>query len=225
MPRKIETIIRYVSVYNKIQANYAFAEVPKWSFAVFKKKTNLQSESQFRLAKAIARDKGLQQEINTYLSSKKIPKNIIKPITVKQYLPKTTRLPTITQAFTRFIKKTPKFTTIKGKAFTVKSTATRFKTDARRQLRNALKTAKRETQKYSGKQIKITIKSDIIPDRKLDKDFRELSERTYQTKVRVFKDDLEFDIDDLIDSIDEYIAKYEPEGSVVITVSVVNYTI
>ena len=224
MTRKIETIERYVSVYKKIQAIHRFSDIGKWSFTEFKSKTGLKTESQFRLAKAIGRHKDLQKEINTYLTSKKIPKIVIKPITVKQYIPKVIKLPSIIKPFERFTKKSLKFATIKGKRFTITTTATNFKRDSKRLVKELIQKAKRETQKYTGKQIKVNITGNIAPDKKQPKE-REVLSRSFQTKVRIDKTNLDYDINDLMDSIDSFIADYAPKGSITVEISIVNYNI
>lgn len=129
------------------------------------------------------------------------------------------------RSFKRFTKSTPKFTEIKGKRFEIKTTASRFKKDSEKLLQDVLKRAKRETQKYTAKQIKVNIKSDIIPNAKLDKDFREIADRSFQTKARVVKNDLDADMADLEGSIYGYIDGYAPKGSIVVSISIVNYII
>lgn len=222
--RKIETIERYVSVYNKIQANYSFSDIAKWSFTDFKTKTGLKSESQFRLARSIGRHKDLQQDINAYLASKRIPKAIIKPISIKQYIPKVVKAPVIPKPFERFAKKSIKFTTVKGKRFRITTTAVNFKRDSKRLLKEMIQKAKRETQKYTGKQIKVSIIGEIAPDKKQPKE-REVLTRSFQSKVRVDKNNLDYDLNDLMDSIDSFVADYAPKGSITIEISIVNYTI
>lgn len=222
--RKIETIERYVRVYNKIQANYSFSDMAQWTFAEFKSKTNMKTESQFRLARAIGRHKDLQKDINAYLGIKKIPKTIIKPITVKQYIPKVMRAPTVPKLFTRFTKKSIKFTTVKGKRFEITTTKTNFKRDSKRMLKDILASAKRETQTYTGKQIKVNITGNIAPDKKQPKE-REILTRSFQSKVRVDKNNLDADLSDLMDSIDNFIADYAPKGTITVSISIVNYNI
>ena len=129
------------------------------------------------------------------------------------------------RSFTRFTKSTPKFTEIKGKRFEIKTTPSRFNKDSKKLLQDVLKRAKKETQKYTAKQIKVNIKSDIIPNAKLDKDFREITDRSFQSKARVDKDNLDYDIDDLANSIEGYITNYAPKGSIVVSISIVNYII
>lgn len=126
--------------------------------------------------------------------------------------------------FKRFIKKSLKFTSVKGKEFTIATTKTNFKKDSKIFLTDMLKKAKRETQNYTGKQIKVNIIGNIAPDKKQPKE-REVLTRSFQSKVRIDKMDLMNDLADLMDSIDNFISDYAPQGSITVSISIVNYTI
>jgi len=224
--RKIETVERYVKIYLRVEPHIqTLRDTNSWELSDFETKTNLKTESQFRLLKAISRNPDLQKDINSYLKSKDIPRNIVRPIPVKQYLEKATREPTEKVDFIRFEKKSEKFTKIKGKNISAESSIKGFKTNAKNLIQKALDIAKRETQDFDGKQLKVNINANIIPNKKLDKDFRETQNRSFQTKVRVKKDSLDYDMFDLDSAVDSFVADYEPSGNITISVSIVNYTI
>lgn len=84
-----KTIERYVSLWNKLEtSDVRLDTLDKITFTEFKTKTNLKSESQFNLAKALARNPERQQQINQYLDKKAIPKTKIKRTPEKQAIPK-----------------------------------------------------------------------------------------------------------------------------------------
>ena len=224
MPRSQQTLNRYMSIYNKIQTTATLAEVSKWSFSTFRQKTGLRTESQFRLARSIARNKDLQRELNIELKRKAIPRAWIKPIKVKEYMPKV-RLLKEKLTYKPFKRDIPKFRSVKGLKTEIKSKPLTLHRDIRKALKEVLSKAQRQTQKFSGKQIKINITSDIIPNKKLDKDFREVSSRSTQTKARMLVADLDDDIDDIMDDVSNYIAEYDPSGNIVISITIVNYTV
>lgn len=213
-----------MSIYNKIQAKASLTEVAKWSFTDFRKETGLRSESQFRLARAIARKPDLQKELNIELRKKAIPKSWIKPIKIKEYMPKVRGLKE-KLSYKPFTRTIPKFTSVKGLKTEIKTTAKTISRDIEGALKEVLSKTKRQTQKFSGKQIKINITSEILPDKKLDESFREKGTRSTQTKARMLVADLDDDMDDIMDIVNSYVAKYEPVGNIVVSITIVNYTV
>lgn len=219
--RSVKTIERYVNLYIRFQStDNKLSEVSTWNLTTFTEQTGLKTESQFKLLKALARNVEIQESINNYFSSKGISSRVIKPIIEQVYLEKEVRI-SKGVPFKDFEKKSRYFESIKGKRVEIITNPLNFKKDAKLLVQVAYDKALHQTQKYDGKQIKINIEADIIPDSKL-KD-RVITDRSWQTMVRRNKDDLEYDIDELIEGIDRYISKYKPRGSITITVSIVNY--
>lgn len=91
-------------------------------------------------------------------------------------------------------------------------------------LKDLLRTAKREKQKYTAKQIKVNITANIAPDKNQPTE-KEVLTRSFQSKARVDKNDLDYDLSDLMDTIDAFINDYAPEGSITVSISIINYTI
>ena len=80
---------RYVGLWNKIQvSDVSLSELDTISYSEFQERTNINSESQFRLAKSLARNIERQNEINSYLDERDIPKTIIKRTPEKQVIAK-----------------------------------------------------------------------------------------------------------------------------------------
>jgi len=91
-----KTIQRYTSLWNKLQVSKIQLDtLDKITFSQFRTKTNINSESQFRLAKALMRNPDTQKQVNIYLNKKAIPTTIIKRVSVKQYIPKVVRKPKV----------------------------------------------------------------------------------------------------------------------------------
>jgi len=80
---------RYVGLWNKIQvSDVSLSELDTISYSEFQERTNINSESQFRLAKSLARNIERQVQVNSYLDKRDIPKTIIKRTPEKQVIPK-----------------------------------------------------------------------------------------------------------------------------------------
>lgn len=90
---KQKTIERYASIWNKIQVSgLPLSDLDKISFNQFKTKTNINSESQFRLAKALGRNPERQKQVNQYFNKKGIPTSIIKRTPEIQAIPKVSKV-------------------------------------------------------------------------------------------------------------------------------------
>ena len=86
---KPETIERYTALWNKIQASgFPLSELETVSQTDFQARTNIKGSGQFRLAKSLARQTERQNQVNTYLEVKTIPKTIIKRLPEKQLISK-----------------------------------------------------------------------------------------------------------------------------------------
>ena len=86
---KQKTIERYALIWNKLQASgLPLFKLDKITFNDFKTKTNINSESQFRLAKALARNPERQKQVNQYFNKRNIPTSIVKKTPEKQAIPK-----------------------------------------------------------------------------------------------------------------------------------------
>lgn len=219
--RSEKTIERYVGLYIRFQStDNELSEVSTWNLDTFTEQTGLKTESQFKLLKALARNVEIQQDINNYLSNKGISSRVIKPIVEQQYLEKNVRI-SKGVPFKDFTKKSRYFESIKGKRVEIITNPQNFKNDAKLLVKIAYDKALHQTQKYDGKQIKINIEADIVPDSK-SKD-RVITNKSWQTMARRNKADLEYDMDELVNGIDAYITKYKPKGSITITISIVNY--
>jgi len=84
-----KTIERYASIWNKFQAsNVSLSDLDKITYQEFSERTNINSESQFRLTKSLARNSERQIQVNQWLDKKDIPKTYTKRLPEKQVIPK-----------------------------------------------------------------------------------------------------------------------------------------
>lgn len=219
---KPETIERYAKLWNRIQSiGFPLKDLETISQQEFETRTLIKGKGQYNLAKSLGRNIERQEQVNKWLGVKNIPKTFIKRLPEKQII---TPYQSIKLPFKLFTKKSRKFSKVQGKEFILKTTPKNFKKDIKEFTRKIIRKAELEKQKYTAKQIKVNITSEIFPD-KNQKDLKETSTKSFQSKARVDKMELIDDFDDLEDAFDSYVGSYEPEGAITVSVSIVNYSI
>lgn len=156
---KIETIERYTSLWNKLQAlDLTLKRLESMSFMEFNIKINSKGKTngQYKLALSLYRNQIRSEQVNSYLLSKNIPKSIIKPI------PKTILKPITQVKPTKILKKPFKSKTIvKKDSYYSHLTYKGLALNKIAKLKNVWNISKAKTMKHTFQEISLNIKFNI----------------------------------------------------------------
>ena len=154
-----KTIVRYASIWNKIQTSgLSLSELDKITFNQFKTKTNINTESQFRLAKAFARNSERQEQVNAYFTKKGVSITIIKKAPEVEAIPRIRKIKVKPSAIVKVKVKIPFDQTKFGKITRLLQMAHKIsESHAIIHARKILKIDKRDYHKMNQKDVQILL--------------------------------------------------------------------